>query len=77
MTDLPPLSKDLLDKLTVAKPPVLVRARFIPKDDITAYELATLLPYYLGLRPMFETDWIELGDMTRHLQRIEETNGLV
>lgn len=49
-----------------------IRARFIPKEDITAYELAILLPFYLGLRPLFERDWVELGLMTRHLERIVE-----
>lgn len=60
---LPPLS------LPIAQP---IRARFIPKEDITAYELAILLPYYLGLRPMMEKDWTELGTMTRHLERFVE-----
>lgn len=58
-----------LPPLPIAQP---IRARFIPKEDITAYEVAILLPFYLGLRPLFEHNWIELGVMTRHLERIVE-----
>jgi len=49
-----------------------IRARFVPQLDITAHELATLLPFYLGLRPLFQKDWVELGVMTRHLERVVE-----
>ncbi len=50
-----------------------IRARFRPLLDITAYELATLLPYYLGLAPLFEEDWTRLGpDVTRHMERADQ-----
>ena len=58
-----------LPPLPIAQP---IRARFIPQLDITAHELAVLLPFYLGLRPLFERDWVELGVMTRHLERVVE-----
>ena len=58
-----------LPSLTIAQS---IRARFIPQPDITAHELAVLLPFYLGLRPLFQKDWEELGVMTRHLERVTE-----
>lgn len=39
-----------------------------PQPDITAYELAIILPYLHG-KPMFEEDWIDLGNAQRHLRR--------
>ena len=45
-----------------------VSCSFDPKPDITAYELAVLLPYFHG-RQMTESDWDSLGEMQRHLKR--------
>jgi len=41
---------------------------FIPQPDITAFELATLLPYFIG-KVMYEEDWKELAVMQRHFVR--------
>ena len=49
-----------------------INAQFAPKKDITAYELALLLPYIINT-PLFEEDWDNLGKATRHLRR-EETD---
>lgn len=45
-----------------------VNATFEPKEDITAYELARLLPYLHG-RPLTEVEWESLGHVARHLKR--------
>ncbi len=50
-----------------------IRARFVPQEDITAYELAILLPYYLGLKQMFVADWSALGAINRHLERVNKS----
>lgn len=52
--------------LNLIKP---VSARYIPQPDITAYELALILPGLLG-KPIYEEDWVKLGTATRHLERI-------
>lgn len=44
-----------------------LRANFSPKPDITAYELAILLPYLLG-RPLYQKACDELPqEVKRHL----------
>lgn len=46
-----------------------VSCRFTPKEDITAYELAQLIPFFHG-RWMYEEDWDALGAaLQRHLSR--------
>jgi len=40
---------------------------FNPEPDITAYELAILLPYFNGA-PMYEETLTELGTAARHLK---------
>ena len=46
----------------------LIFAELIPKHNITAYELARLLPYFLGA-PLDERQWKKLGKkVTRHLR---------
>ncbi|MFZ9972158.1 MAG: hypothetical protein ACO3GA_03620 [Candidatus Limnocylindrus sp.] len=40
---------------------------FNPAPDITAYELAILLPYFHGV-PMYEETLTELGTAARHLK---------
>lgn len=47
-----------------------VSARFEPQPDITAYELAQLLPFVVG-RSMWEADWSALGTAQRHLRRTD------
>lgn len=43
-----------------------------PKPDITAYELARLIPFISGRLPMYERHWAELGpQVTRHIDRSE------
>jgi hypothetical protein len=44
---------------------------FKPKEDITAYELAQLLPYMLGLS-LDEAKWKALGTAVRHLERTKQ-----
>lgn len=46
--------------------PKTVSVIFEPKEDITAYELAQLLPYVTNNQPMFEEHWEQLGEMQRH-----------
>jgi hypothetical protein len=46
----------------------VVRFRFEPRPDITAYELALLMPYLLGKQPS-EADWQFMGAEQRHLVR--------
>ncbi len=43
-----------------------ITAHWTPRPDITAHELAILLPYLLG-KPVYEEDWDALGEATRHL----------
>lgn len=47
-----------------------VRASYNPQPDITAYELATILPFFHG-QMMTEADWDALGATQRHLKRID------
>ena len=49
--------------------PEPLRASFVPQPDITAYELATILPFFLGGRMLTEADWGALGAAQRHLVR--------
>lgn len=62
---------DIKDPSVKQSAKVALRAYFRPKEDITAYELAQMMPIILGLKPIFEEDWLTLGAMTRHLERIE------
>lgn len=54
----------------IRKSEKIVRCSFTPKEDITAYELAILLPFLFG-KYMFEEDWKQLEEqkITRHLNR--------
>lgn len=54
-------------KVEIAQPKI-VQARFVPCPDITAYELALLLQFFLG-KPMTEQDWNGIGPMQRHFVR--------
>lgn len=47
-----------------------VVASFEPQQDITAYELATLLPYLFG-KALYQSDWDSLGAAQRHMKRHE------
>ena len=49
------------------KPPI--SCSYEPQPDITAFELAVLLPYTLG-KSLYQEDWDKLGDATRHLKRV-------
>ncbi len=46
-----------------------VTATFHPQTDITAYELAMLLPFFITGKGMTEGDWDLLGAAQRHLRR--------
>lgn len=46
-----------------------IQCEYSPQPDITAYELAQILPYLIG-RAMHESDWEKLGVATRHLKRL-------
>lgn len=59
--------------LTMSAGPFVIEqtigSKFEPMPDITAYELAKLLPYFHG-KQMYQEDWERLGlTVTRHLQR--------
>ena len=45
-------------------------ASYQPKSDITAFELAQLLPYLTG-KHLYPDDWERLGMACRHLVRQE------
>ncbi len=45
-----------------------IQVEYKPMEDITAYELSQLLPYFLG-QALYEKDWLALGSATRHLIR--------
>lgn len=51
--------------------PKYVSCSYEPKPDITAYELAIILPFFMGGHGMTEKDWEALGDARRHLRRRE------
>lgn len=48
--------------------PKIIHADYEPKPDITAYELACLMPMLLG-NPLTEMGWIAIGTAARHLRR--------
>ena len=49
-----------------------IHAKFIPQPDITTYELAQLLPFFL-CGNLTEDVWEKLGPATRHLERMPDT----
>ncbi len=49
-----------------------ITARYRPQADITAWELAQIMPFLLG-KPCYEPNWAELGDATRHMERVVPT----
>lgn len=57
----------LIYKNTIEEP---ISASFEPQADITAFELAQMLPYFSG-KPMFPRDWKALGGMQRHFKKRE------
>ena len=56
----------LPEELTIAQPSLSFN--FVPQPDITAYELALLMPFFLG-KPMYQSDFDNLVTAWRHLQR--------
>lgn len=46
-----------------------VQAKFKAQPDITAFELAQVLPYLFG-KPMYEAEWDALGTAQRHWTRL-------
>jgi len=50
---------------------------FEPQEDITAYELSKLMPFFApGSRGITEDDWSALGEkVTRHLRRHDTGEG--
>lgn len=52
------------DFITIERP---LRMAFNPLPDITAYELAILLPYFHG-KDLFKKDYEEMGNEKRHLK---------
>jgi hypothetical protein len=50
--------------------PTYVNASFEPKEDITAYELAKILPFFHG-QHMTEEAFAALGSANRHLKRYD------
>jgi hypothetical protein len=51
--------------LTIEQP---LRVNFVPTPDITAYELATAMPFFFG-QPMYQASFDALGDAQRHWRR--------
>ena len=47
-----------------------VRASFEPKEDITAYELAQIIPFFHGAH-YFDEDW-EALPWKRHFRRLDK-----
>jgi hypothetical protein len=47
-----------------------IQCRYEPLEDITAFELAKLLPFFVSGRGVYEYDWNQLGTATRHLKRL-------
>jgi hypothetical protein len=49
---------------------------FDPQPDITAFELARILPYLTSRHQgIYEADWQALGAATRHLKRNDRSAG--
>jgi len=49
--------------------PQPINCIYNPQPDITAYELAQIIPYLLN-KTMLKEDWDKLGNITRHLKRL-------
>lgn len=49
--------------------PKYVSVSYEPREDITAYELAKLVPLFLNKLPITESTLAELGSAARHLTR--------
>ncbi len=82
MNDTPESGSVILDtsqfpalNLRMASPPQKqpVTARYAPKPDITAWEIAQILPGLFG-KPLYEADWVALGSATRHFERLDQPN---
>jgi hypothetical protein len=68
MKDIPDINDMKIESVytyTIAQP---ISVSFDPQPDITAYELAKLLPHFHG-QPIYESDWASLGQLQRHLKR--------
>lgn len=52
----------------------IVNCVYEPKPDITAYELALLMPFLIDQaflrRKLNEAGWLDLGTANRHLRRV-------
>ena len=46
-----------------------INAQFEPLEDITAFELAKIIPFFHG-KVMTEAEWTGLGEMRRHFIRL-------
>ena len=55
--------------VTMSTPePKIISRIFKPEPNITAYELAILLPYFFNGVPMYEETLSALGSAARHLK---------
>jgi len=54
--------------VTINEPKIPISRTFNPAPDITAYELAILLPYFFNGVPMYEETLSALGSAARHLK---------
>lgn len=61
-------SEALVSSIALSQP---ISASFEPQPDITAYELARLLPYLSSRMPLYEGGWEALGSANRHLRRYD------
>ena len=59
----------LFDQLGTGTPVGSFFVEFIPQKNITAFELATILPYLFG-RPIYKDEWETLdNNIKRHLNK--------
>ncbi len=68
LSQFPALNLTGAHKMLVKQP---VTARFKPLPDITAWELAQILPGLFG-KAIYEEDWVALGSTTRHFERLDQ-----
>lgn len=54
---------------TYIGPGASFRVSYDPQPDITAYELASIIPIFLSGQIMTDEEWGALGAMQRHLKR--------
>lgn len=64
------MNKLLVPKQYEAPAAPIKRFAFRPKPDITAYELAQIIPFLT--RPLKDGDLVSLKDVMRHLPQVDD-----